>query len=135
MRVQRLAVEASVTPGNGAQAAVVGIAVTDRFEIVFDTNVKARKAANLRGNPRIAFVIGGLTSGDERTVQYEGDADMPRGTELERLQEVYFEVWPDGRRRANDPGLLYVRVRPRWIRYSDYNQYPPIIDELDPRAL
>ena len=135
MRAQRLAVEASVSPAHGAQAAVVGIAVTDRLEIVFDTNINARKAANLRENPRLAFVIGGLILGDERTVQYEGDADVPSGAELERLQEVYFEVWPDGRRRAKDPGLLYVRVRPTWIRYSDYNQYPPIIDEIDPREL
>ena len=135
MRAQRLAVEASVSPAQGAQAAVVGIAATDQFEIVFDTNINARKAANLRANPRVAFVLGGLTPGDERTVQYEGDADFPSGAELERLQEVYFEVWPNGRRRAKDPGLLYVRVRPTWIRFSDYNQYPPVIDELDLREL
>jgi hypothetical protein len=28
------------------------------------------------------------------------------------------------------PGLIYVRVRPTWIRYSDYNVDPPQIVEV-----
>src|SRR5262245_62747445 len=75
LRQHRLAVEASVSSARTPQAAVVGIAVTDRFEIVFDTVDSTRKARNLRINPRIAFVIGGVAAGEERTVQYEGVAD------------------------------------------------------------
>jgi hypothetical protein len=37
MRSERYAVQASVSPGHGPQATVVGIAVTDGFEVVFDT--------------------------------------------------------------------------------------------------
>jgi hypothetical protein len=28
------------------------------------------------------------------------------------------------------PGLTYFRVRPRWIRYSDFGQAPPLIAEF-----
>jgi hypothetical protein len=49
----------------------VGIVVTDRFELFFDTWTP-RGSAEPSSDPKIAFVIGGLTSGDERTVQYEG---------------------------------------------------------------
>ena len=28
-------------------------------------------------------------------------------------------------------GLIYVRSRPTWIRYSDFNQDPPLIVEFD----
>jgi len=112
------------------QAAVVGIAVSDRFEIVFDTLASTRKAVNLRQNPRAAFVVGGLTEGDERTAQVEGIADEPSGEELERLKGVYYHVYPDGPSRLSWPGLIYFRVRPNWIRFSDYTQDPPLIVEF-----
>ena len=112
------------------QAAVVGIAVTDRFEIVFDTLDSTRKARNVRRNPRLAFVIGGVTDGEERTVQYEGIADEPSGEELERLKAIYYSVYPDGPSRLSWPGLIYVRVRPTWIRYTDYTVEPPEILEF-----
>ena len=130
LRQYRVAVQASVSPAAGPQSAVVGIAVSDRFEIVFDTLETTRKAQNLRRNSKVAFVIGGLDAGDERTVQFEGEADEPTGTELERLKAVYYSAYPDGPGRVNWPGLIYVRVRPTWIRYSDYNVNPPQIIEF-----
>src|SRR5262245_13043624 len=94
MRSHRYAVESSVSPAGAPQAAVVGIAVTDRFEIVFDTLASTRKAENLRRHGRIAFVIGGTLDGDERTVQYEGVADEPSGAERDRLVAVYLDRFP-----------------------------------------
>jgi len=119
-----------VSASQSPQAAVVGIAVTDRFEIVFDTLDSTRKARNVRRNPRLAFVIGGVTDGEERTVQYEGIADEPSGEELERLKAIYYSVYPDGPSRLSWPGLIYVRVRPTWIRYTDYTVEPPEILEF-----
>jgi len=130
MRLHRVAVQTSVSAVGSPQAALVGIAVTDQFEIVFDTLQSTRKAENLRKDSRIAFVIGGWVSGDERTVQYEGEADEPAGAELERLKQVYYSVYPDGPSRASWPGLIYVRTRPTWIRYSDYSCDPPEIVEF-----
>jgi Pyridoxamine 5'-phosphate oxidase len=130
LRQHRLAVQSSVSQLSAPQAAVVGIAVTDRFEVVFDTLDSTRKAKNLRVNEHIAIVIGGLTPGDERTAQYEGIADVPTGEELHRLTALYYTVYPDGPSRASLAGLIYVRVRPTWIRYSDYNVDPPLIVEF-----
>lgn len=130
MRTQRYAVQASVATNLVPQAAVVGISISDSFEIVFDTVGSSRKAANLRINPRIAFVIGGLVEGDERTVQYEGVADEPVGDEMNRIRELYFLRFPDGRDRLSWPGITHFRVRATWIRFSDYNQNPPVIVEF-----
>jgi general stress protein 26 len=135
MRRYRVAVEASASSAGATQAAVVGIAVTKRFEIVFDTLSSSRKAKNLRGNPRVALVIGGLVDGEERTVQYEGLADEPSGDELGRLKQAYYQVYPDGPSRLSWPGLIYVRVRPAWIRYSDFTANPPLIVEFTPSQL
>ena len=131
LRAHAFVVQASVSPDGVAQAAVIGIAVTDSLEIVFDSVDTTRKIRNLLMNPQIAFVIGGWMPGDERTIQYEGVADTPHGSELERLKTIYYARFPDGQQKVNWPGLIYVRVRPMWIRYSDFNQSPASIVELD----
>lgn len=130
IRSQSLAVQASVSSLDIPQAAVVGFAVSDDFEIIFDCLAHTRKVVNLRRNPQCALVIGGIVSGDERTVQYEGVADEPAGAELERLKKIYFARFPDGRERQHWPGMTYIRVRPKWLRYSDFNQSPALITEF-----
>jgi pyridoxamine 5'-phosphate oxidase-like protein len=122
MRSERLAVEATAAPSGAPQAAVVGIAVTDDFEVVFDTLDTTRKLLNIRKHPRVALVIGGIRAGEERTVQFEGIADEPSGSELEQAKRIYFGAFPEGREREAWPGLAYVRVRPIWIRYCDYDR-------------
>ena len=129
LRAHRYAAEASVSRDTGAQAAVIGIAVLDTFEIVFDTIATSRKAHNLEQDPRIALVIGGL-NGEAQSIQYEGVADKPAGAELTQIQEQYFRVFPDGRDRLAWPGLIHLRVRPRWMRYSDFGVNPPLIVEI-----
>jgi general stress protein 26 len=135
MRGHRYAVEASVSPNGGAQAAVVGIVVTEDFEIFFDTLAETRKARNLRRNSAIALVIGGTVTDDQRSVQYEGIVDEPQGAELERLQALYFSRFPDGIERQSWPGLIYLRARPTWLRYSDFSLDPPEFVELDAQQL
>jgi hypothetical protein len=135
VRTQRLAVEATVAATGAPQAAMIGIGVSERLELVFDTVGSTRKAVNFRRDARMAFVIGGFDPKDPRTVQYEGVADEPNGAELERVKAIYFEAYPDGPTRASWPGITYVRVRPTWLRYSDYRTDPPSIVELDETTL
>jgi general stress protein 26 len=126
LRQHKLAVEASVAPGGRPQAAVVGYAVSDSLELVFDTVSATRKCQNLRANPHVALVIGW----DEITAQIEGVADFPEGDELARIRQCYFAAYPDGRDRLAWPGITHVRVRPTWVRYSDYTKDPPYIVEI-----
>ena len=129
MRSHHWAIEATSSLGNEPQAAIIGIAVTEDLEILFDTLARSRKAANLRANPRIAFVIGGWNDGDPRTVQYQGVADFPVGAELEKLKQIYFAAFPDGPTRLSWPGITYVRVKPEWVRFSDFTVEPHDISE------
>jgi hypothetical protein len=131
MRSHTYAVQASVSPSLAPQAAVVGVVVTDRFELFFDAIDVSWKVQNLRHKSKVAFV---MWTG-ERTVQYEGVADEPQGHELECLKELYFERFPDGRDRQKWPGVTYVRAQPVWIRYSDFDQRPPLIVEFDENEL
>ncbi len=128
LRASRLAVVSTIGPDGAPQAAVVGHAVSDDLEIVFDTLDTTRKAANLRRDPRIAVVIGW---DDERTAQLHGVADFPTGDELARIRACYFAAYPDGEARLAWPGLTHVRVRPTWLRWSDFTARLPFIYETD----
>jgi general stress protein 26 len=128
LRRHKYAVQASVTPDGAPQAAVVGIVTTDRLELFFDTLNTTRKWKNLQHDGRIAFVIGW---DQEQTVQFEGIADEPVGPELDRLKAIYFQGFPDGREREQWPGITYFRVRPRWVRYSDFRTGGSIIEFSD----
>ena len=123
---QELAVLSSISDGK-PQSALVGIAVTPGFEIVFDTVRSSRKYRNLIDNPAVSFVIGcaGVV-----TVQFEGTARELSGSELETYRAIYFAKWPEGPERLNWPGITYVAVKPHWIRYSDFGAQPSVIEEL-----
>ena len=127
IRRHRWGVVASTGPTGAPQAAVVGIAVTDDLDLVFDTLGNTRKAENLRADPRVAVVVGW---DEEQTVQCEGVADEPAGGALEACQRAYFAHFPDGPTRLAWPGITYFRVRPSWIRYSDFRGPAPRVVEM-----
>ena len=123
----KLAVLGYTGEANKSQSALVGIAVTPQLEIIFDTVKSSRKYKNLTSRPACSFVIGWI---GEQTVQYEGKAEELSGPVLEHYQKIYFRAWPDGPARLSWPGIVYILVRPRWIRYSDFDQNPPLIREF-----
>ena len=125
----RLGVLGTIGPIGTPQSALVGIAVTPQLEVVFDTVKSSRKYPNLAARPACSFVIGGWGTG-EQTVQYEGQAEELQSPELEKYQAVYFQAWPDGPARMSWPGIVYFVVRPSWIRYSDFDQNPPLVREF-----
>lgn len=127
MRGCRYGVVSSVAEDGTPQSALMGIAVTPALEIIFDTVSSSRKHRNLVARPACTFVVGWA---GEQTVQYEGVAELPVGAELKRFQDVYFAAWPDGVARMSWAGIAYFVVRPKWIRYSDFEQRPPLIEEM-----
>jgi pyridoxine/pyridoxamine 5'-phosphate oxidase len=117
IRSRKLAVISSIGPGGEPQSALVGIAVSPELEIVFDTVKSSRKYPNLNADGRISIVIGWE---GERTVQFEGTAIEPADQELVRAKKLYFAAWPDGVEREQWPDIAYFLVRPRWLRFSDF---------------
>jgi pyridoxine/pyridoxamine 5'-phosphate oxidase len=115
---RKYGVISSVGPRGEPQSALVGIAVSDELEIVFDTVTTSRKYPNLKADPRIAVVTGWE---GEQTVQYEGIAIEPEGRDLVHAKQTYFARWPDGVERQKWPAIAYFLVRPTWIRYSDFD--------------
>jgi pyridoxine/pyridoxamine 5'-phosphate oxidase len=123
---KRYLVVSTVNESGAPEAALMGFAVTQENEFVFDTLSTSRKAVNLARNPAAALVIGW---DDNISLQIEGIARRPVGEDLASAKAAYFREWPDGRARENWPNIAYVVVRPKWIRYSNYSG-APVVEEF-----
>ena len=123
----RYGVVATTHEDGSSQSALVGIAVSPDLTVYFDTVGETRKAKNLQRDPRISMVIGW---DNEQSVQLEGSADEPKGAGLAALKLVYYTAWPDGPARESWPGITWFRVRPNWIRFSDFNRTDGVVREM-----
>jgi len=125
---ERLAVLSTARTSGRPEAALMGFAVTPELEIIFDTVRSSRKYPILKENPQVAWVVGCTT---EITVQYEGVATELEGEELAKYKAIYFRAFPDGPARESWPGITYFVVRPKWVRYCDYNPGRRRIEETE----
>jgi general stress protein 26 len=127
MSGEQLAVLSTVSAEEQPEAALVGFAVTKELELIFDTVKESRKYPNLKRNPRMAWVIGCTT---EVSVQYEGVAEELEGEDLTKYKKTYFAKFLDGPARESWPGITYFVVRPKWVRFCDYNPATRRIEEM-----
>jgi general stress protein 26 len=125
-RRKRFVVVSTVNESGAPEAALMGFALTQANEVVFDTLSTSRKVVNLARNPAAALVIGW---DDNISLQIEGLARRPVGDELASAKAAYFREWPDGRARENWPNIAYVVVQPKWVRYSNYSG-APVVEEF-----
>jgi general stress protein 26 len=124
----KLAVVSTINASGEPESALVGIAVSDRLDIIFDTVKSSRKYNNILQNSAISVVVGW---DNETTIQYEGEAEiLGDDASSDQYREIYYEAWPDGKERtATWPGLVHIRITPKWIRYGNFN--PPVtIEEI-----
>ena len=121
-------VVATATPEGAPEAAYVAMAATDSGELVFDARPNSRKIANIRANPRVAVVIDGR---DETTLQCEGAADIPSGSDLDRCIEAYASAFPEFAESVASDRVVVVRVTLEWARYGDYGSKPAAISTVE----
>lgn len=106
----------------------MGFSGNKDFEIVVATSLNNRKFRNVENNPRVSIVIGW----DENiTVQYEGIASVLHGDKLDRYQVQHFSKLPSAERYQDNLNERYILVRPKWLRYTNCNENPWQVQELD----
>ena len=111
------AVISTVARNGTPEAAFINLVTTPDLCIIFETINTTRKYENLRREPSVALVTGW---GGDKTLQYEGLAEELEGSESDEIKNVYYAALPENRGHEGWPGLTYIRVRPRWIRLSNY---------------
>jgi len=125
-----LAVMSTVSENGEPEAALINYGVTRELELIFETLQTSRKYENLRFNPHAALVMG--FENECETCQYEGIVDRPDEYELPPLLETYFAARPDALAHRGWPDLIYLRIRPCWLRISNYSLHWRV-EEIDLR--
>lgn len=75
----------------------------------------------------VAVVIG---LDKETTLQFEGKAVELTVDKDNALKEIYFDVFKDGRERAEIwPGLVHFKIVPTWLNYCNFNM-PAVVEEM-----
>jgi len=121
IKAHSLGVVATAHETGQPEAAVVEYGEIDQFNIILDIFDNSRKFQNIQKNSRVAFVIGW---DDNITVQYSGVAELLVGEELARAKEAYFIKNPRAKKWDGREGIVYIKITPTWIRYSDLRKYP-----------
>jgi general stress protein 26 len=98
--------------------------------LIFDTNRSSRKFKNIQKSPKVSVVIG-WDEDVNKTVQYEGLAEVATGDELIRLKKAYFSKSPGAQKWENTEGNVYIKVTPKWVRMTDLNTNPWTIAVLE----
>jgi pyridoxine/pyridoxamine 5'-phosphate oxidase len=126
IKSRSLAVITTVNEKAMPEAALIGIAVTPKLEIIFDTANISRKHPNLLQNPAVALVIGW---DNDITLQYEGLATQLSDHD-DQYKQLYFDTIKGARERSHTlHGIVHFKISPHWIRYCNYNP-PVMIKEL-----
>ncbi len=121
LRQHHLAVLATADETGKPEAAVLGFAETDAFELIFNTSNTTLKFQNLQKNPQVAVVIGWDNG---QTVQYEGNVREVYGEKAVRYKAILYTKNPTSHQHELMPDERHFVISPTWLRYSDINQEP-----------
>jgi general stress protein 26 len=132
LKTQPMATISTIAPGSlQPESALVAFTQTNKLEIIFETFIDTRKWNNLQKNPHVSFVIGWDTK-HHVTLQYEGIAEAAAN---DKQTELYIQVFlakdtPCTEKFLRDYRVRLFKVKPTWIRYSDYTgKIPAIIEQ------
>ena len=117
-----LGVLATVGPKGEPQAATVAFSENAELELIIGTANTSRKNINIGRDERVAFTV---TDPESRfTVQYEGVAEVLSAGDFARYEASHFAKLPMSLPFKDIPGQVYLRVRPKLVRYTDCNPTP-----------
>lgn len=127
IKKHQIAVISTVNPQNNPESAVIEFGQTADLELIFDAFSNSRKVNNIRSNQNVSFVIGW---DEDITVQYEGEAVELKGKELNEYKKIYKTKNPNVSKWEKMEGIIFFKVIPKWIRYSNLNKDPWEICEI-----
>ena len=128
LKKNTLTVISTINSSGQPNSAVIGFAETDDFEIIFGTYNDSRKYSNLKTNHNTSFAIGW---DGPITVQYEGVAEELTEENSQKYKSIFIKKNPQSAKYEFNPKQRYFLVKPTWLRYTELNQDPWNIIELD----
>lgn len=110
------------------EAAVMAYAAKGISVFYFFTEPETRKYQNLLANKRASVVIGGWEN--DPTVQLDGLVKELEGHEAEEAREFTLSAHPEWQDYYSSNTGKWFYFKPLWLRYSNFNQNPPVKHEM-----
>ncbi|MFI5205339.1 MAG: pyridoxamine 5'-phosphate oxidase family protein [Candidatus Paceibacterales bacterium] len=128
IKQHHIAAIATVNSYSLPEASIVGFAVRHDFTIHIATYDSSRKFLNLKRNPRVALVVGWEHG---KTVQIEGHAEqITDPEEIKDIEWTDLEKMPTVAKYIKPDRAVFLKIIPKWLKYSDFSTEPWKIEEL-----
>lgn len=116
---QGLAVLSTANKSGKVESAVMGITLIDNV-IFMSTDSDSRKVANILENNQASLLVGGLQC---PSIQIDGEIKVVEENKQEEVKQKVMAVFPGVVGYLN-PKSIFIEFRPKWARWSDYDQSP-----------
>jgi general stress protein 26 len=123
----KLGVIATNSDSGIPESALVGVSHTSELEIVIGSMNHTRKNQNMKKDPKVSLVIGWDNS---ITLQIEGTAYFVTPEERILLEEIHCQKSPMYGKFKDNTNQEYIKIKPTWIRYSDFSVNPKEVWEV-----
>ncbi|HPJ16710.1 MAG TPA: pyridoxamine 5'-phosphate oxidase family protein [Candidatus Woesebacteria bacterium] len=123
-----LCVLSTASPSGKTESAVMAHTVNDNLTVFMSTEETSRKIQNIKANNQASLLIGGLKN--DPSLQIDGLATILEGNQKTEAVNFMLSVHPELKDYGIDSGCIF-SITPQWVRYSDYTQNPPTIEEIN----
>ncbi len=121
IKKNKIGTSSTISPDGKPEATSMAISQKDNLELIFQTPNNTRKYYNLKRNPRVAIVFG-FDVDEFITIQYEGIAREAEAQEIDECRKIHINKGEKSQEYAYLPQNKYFIVKPRWIRYWDFDK-------------
>jgi general stress protein 26 len=126
----RISVISTIGSDGGPHATVMHHScLSSPLRIFYSADKSSTKYANILTRAHSAVVVG-WSEQDWVTVQMRGTTKIVNEpTELVAAKQIHYSLHPNSQRFEHDPGTVFLKFEPTWLRFSDLGVEPPVIAE------
>ena len=129
LKKNELCVLATASKTGKPEAAVMVYLIKDDFSILVSTETWTRKYENIAKNSQVSIVVGGFKN--DPTVQIDGLIEELAGEREDQAKKSIFSIHPEWKSYFQSPKSRFFKIRPLWLRYSDFSLQPPEIIQIE----
>jgi len=134
IKTSRVSVLATVLGNGSPHAAAMHYSHSvNPLEIYFSVDKTSLKCQSLlKKKKNKASVVIGFSEQDWLTLQIDGLISIVSDREkLKSVKLIHYKKNPSSKEFENNPNTIFLRFKPKWIRYTDFNFEPPRIILLE----
>lgn len=128
LKNNKLSILSTASLSGKTESAIMAMVVKDDFTILMSTEPTSRKMINIKSNPQVSVIIGGLNN--DPSVQIDGQIKILNEEETSEACNYMLVARPELKEYGIETATI-MAITPLWMRYSDFSKNPPEIIEFN----